>query len=210
MIKFTLATLGRSITLPCGSPSPPLLHEVKLSGPVAGGPGFVRLRQEGKLALQSRGKTAQAKFAAGGQDIVGSARRVSWSSCTRLNCGGGVELRKSSSSQEVVQNLFRAKKSFRSIKQECVPPHHLDPPSKSCSLLSKLDLPGRIVSLSDLPGKQCCPPPHPIKVLVKLWHDMSTLPSTLGGKKFHVENPGSLRDFSQNTPPPPPPREKKH
>ena len=45
------ATLGRSSVLPCGSPSPPLLHEVKLSGPVAGGLQVVRLRQEGKLAL---------------------------------------------------------------------------------------------------------------------------------------------------------------
>ena len=31
------ATLGRSSVLPCGSPSPPLLHEVKLSGLVTGG-----------------------------------------------------------------------------------------------------------------------------------------------------------------------------
>ena len=37
--------------LSLGSPSPPLLHEVKLSGPVAGGPLVCRLRQEGKLAL---------------------------------------------------------------------------------------------------------------------------------------------------------------
>ena len=46
------ATLGRSIVLPCGSPSPPLLHEDKLSGHGSGGPEVVRLRQEGKLALQ--------------------------------------------------------------------------------------------------------------------------------------------------------------
>ena len=32
------ATLGRRIVLPCGSPSPPLLHEDKLSGPGSGGP----------------------------------------------------------------------------------------------------------------------------------------------------------------------------
>ena len=46
------AALGRSNRTALGSPSPPLLHEVKLSGPVAGGPDVVRLRQEGKLALQ--------------------------------------------------------------------------------------------------------------------------------------------------------------
>ena len=46
------AALGRSNRTALGSPSPPLLHEVKLSGPVAGGPVVCRLRQEGKLALQ--------------------------------------------------------------------------------------------------------------------------------------------------------------
>ena len=46
------ATLGRSSRTAGGSPGPPLLHEVKLSGPVAGGPVVCRLRQEGKLALQ--------------------------------------------------------------------------------------------------------------------------------------------------------------
>ena len=43
--------LAECIVLPCGSPSPPLLHEVKLSGPGSGGGVVVRLRQEGKLAL---------------------------------------------------------------------------------------------------------------------------------------------------------------
>ena len=37
--------------LSLGSPSPPLLHEVKLSGLVAGGPLVCRLCQEGKLVL---------------------------------------------------------------------------------------------------------------------------------------------------------------
>ena len=41
-------SLALSVT---GSPSPPLLHEDKLSGCGAGGPDSRRLRQEGKLAL---------------------------------------------------------------------------------------------------------------------------------------------------------------
>ena len=90
------------------SPSPPLLHEVKLSGPVAGGSLVCRLRQEGKLALlhevklfgpvaggpqvvrlRQEGKLAllhEVKLCgpvAGGPQVVGSVRRVSWPSCMR-------------------------------------------------------------------------------------------------------------------------------
>ena len=62
------ATLGRSIILPCGSPSPPLLHEDKLSGPGSGGPEVVRLRQEGKLTLLHEVKLSGP--VAGGPDVV--------------------------------------------------------------------------------------------------------------------------------------------
>ena len=62
------ATLGRSIVLPCGSPSPPLLHEDKLSGHGSGGPEVVRLRQEGKLALQHEVKLLGP--VAGGLSVV--------------------------------------------------------------------------------------------------------------------------------------------
>ena len=50
------------------SPSPPLLHEVKLSGPVAGGSQVCRLRQEGKLALLHEVKLY--RLAAGGMLVV--------------------------------------------------------------------------------------------------------------------------------------------
>ena len=62
------ATLGRSIILPCGSPSPPLLHEDKLSGPGSGGLEVVRLRQEGKLTLLHEVKLSGP--VAGGPDVV--------------------------------------------------------------------------------------------------------------------------------------------
>ena len=62
------ATLGRSIVLPCGSPSPPLLHEDKLSGPGSGGSEVVRLRQEGKLTLLHEVKLSGP--VAGGPDVV--------------------------------------------------------------------------------------------------------------------------------------------
>ena len=39
------------LCLSLARPVRPSLHEVKLSGPVAGGLQVVRLRQEGKLAL---------------------------------------------------------------------------------------------------------------------------------------------------------------
>ena len=55
------ATLGRSTMLPCGSPSPPLLHEDKLSGPGSGGPEVVRLRQEGKLTLRHEVKLSESR-----------------------------------------------------------------------------------------------------------------------------------------------------
>ena len=42
------------------SPGPPLLHEVKLSGPVAGGPLVCRLRQEGKLTLRHEVKLSKS------------------------------------------------------------------------------------------------------------------------------------------------------
>ena len=58
------AALGRRNRTALGSPSPPLLHEVKLSGPVAGGPAVCRLRQEGKLALRHEVKLSRS--AAGG------------------------------------------------------------------------------------------------------------------------------------------------
>ena len=62
------ATLGRSIVLPCGSPSPPLLHEDKLSGHGSGGPEVVWLRQEGKLALLHEAKLYGP--GSGGSDVV--------------------------------------------------------------------------------------------------------------------------------------------
>ena len=63
-----------------GSPSPPLLQEDKLSGPVAGGTSFVRLRQEGKLTLQH-----EVKLSGLGQMCLHSRRIQSGIKHSRLS-----------------------------------------------------------------------------------------------------------------------------
>ena len=76
------------------SPSPPLLHEVKLSGLVAGGLQVVRLRQEGKLALLHEVKLSG--LPAGGLQVVrlrqeGKLALLHEVKLYRLGTGGGVK-----------------------------------------------------------------------------------------------------------------------
>ena len=80
------ATLGRSTVLPCGSPSPPLLHEVKLSGPgTGGGLSFGSVR---RVSWPSSHEVKLSGPGTGGGLSFGSVRRVSWPSSHEVKLSG--------------------------------------------------------------------------------------------------------------------------